>query len=242
MPYNPPGYSGGGSSTPTPTPTPTPGADTTIRVRYPTGADLYTQIEGGAGVWNGSDYVTLANADWASYATATPETPAGSGRYECQFPIASPPGNYSWSIFLRSGGSPAVGDASIAPGNGYWDGTTFGGTSKVTDGIAVADLPEPAPEGYGPIGTGSVTIDQDYPTAGNLRFQNSLGQGIGGASVRAYLASEWTTNKAAAVIRGQTITLDTALWANPMNLDPADYVIVFIAEGYQTSVVELTVG
>src|SRR5262245_12404105 len=138
-------------------------SDTTLRLRYPTGSNLYTQVEGGDGVWNGTAYVPFANADWASYATATPETPASSGRYVCQCPTSSPAGNYSWSVYLQAGGAPAIGDVAIGQGGGYWDGTTFGGASKVTDGVAVADLPAVPPLGYGPIGTGSVAVNQDYP-------------------------------------------------------------------------------
>lgn len=217
-------------------------SDTTLRLRYPTGAPLYTQVEGGTGVWNGTAYVPFANADWPTYATATDETPAGSGRYVCQFPVASPAGNYSWSVYLRAGGTPAVGDVAIGQGSGYWDGTTFGGVSRVTDGISVAALPDPAPLGYGPVGTGSVTLNQDYPTADNLSFQTSKGQGIGGALVRAYLASEYTANPNAATIRGQTLTLDTGAWANNMDLDPADYKITFKADGYELLVIDLTVS
>jgi hypothetical protein len=106
--------------------------DTTIRVRYPSGSALYTQIESGSGVWNGTSYVAFATADWAAYATATPETPAGSGRYSCAFPTASSAGNYSWTVYLQSGGSPAPGDVPIAGASGYWDGATFGGTASVT--------------------------------------------------------------------------------------------------------------
>ncbi|SIN70076.1 hypothetical protein SAMN05444166_0232 [Singulisphaera sp. GP187] len=217
-------------------------SDTTLRLRHPTGANLYAQIEGGGGVWNGTAYVAFVNADWATYATLVTETPAGSGRYVCQFPTASPPGNYSWSIYLRAGGSAALGDVAIGQGDGYWDGTTFGGTSKVTDGITVADLPSPAPNGYGPIGTGSVTVNQDYPTAGNLSYQTVGGQGIGGALVRAYLASEYASNPNAATIRGQTLTLDTGAWANNIDLDPEDYKITFKADGYELLVIDLSVS
>lgn len=102
-------------------------ADTTLRLRYPTGATLYTQVENEAGqVWDGSDYAPFATASWASYATATPEDPAGSGRYAAQFPISSPAGSYSWTMFQRLGASPAAGDTEVGTGSDYWYGTTFG--------------------------------------------------------------------------------------------------------------------
>jgi hypothetical protein len=43
-------------------------------------------------------------------------------------------------------------------------------------------LPSPAPLGYGPIGTGSVAVDEDYPTAGNLSYLDANGNGIQGAA------------------------------------------------------------
>lgn len=110
--------------------------DTTIRTRYPTGKTLYTQIESGSGVWNGTAYETFATADWGLYATSTPETPASSGRYVCQFPTSSAAGNYAWVVYLQSGGTPATTDTPIASGSSYWDGTTFGGTSAVTGDVS----------------------------------------------------------------------------------------------------------
>lgn len=242
--------------------------DTTLRIRYPAGATLYTQIEAPDGtMWNGSAYATFSVPSWAAFATATPETPASSGRYACQFPTSSAAGNYNWATYFRSGGSPASGDVCVGTGSGFWDGTTFGATASVqgsvtgsvasvsgnvggnvvgsvgsvVSGIAVADLPDPAPDGYGPIGTGSVAVDHNYPTPNSLKFQTGGGQGIGGALVRAYLAGEYTSNPATATIRGQTLTLDSGLWANVIDLDPGDYRIVFKAEGYETAVVPLTV-
>lgn len=104
-------------------------ADTTLRLRYPTGAILDTQIEDGEGVWNGAGYVPFQMAGWATYATATPETPPGSGRYVCPFPTGSPPGHYTWVTYLRAGAEPAPGDTPVGQGEGFWDGTTFGGSS-----------------------------------------------------------------------------------------------------------------
>lgn len=113
--------------------------DTTIRPRYPTGSTLYTQIERGNAIWNGTDVVVLATADWASYAVATPESPAGSGRYVAQFPVSVAPGNYTWVVFEQAGASPAVTDRAIGSGGGYWDGTTLSIGGSAVDTEAVAD-------------------------------------------------------------------------------------------------------
>lgn len=110
--------------------------DTTIRTRYPTGATLYTQIEAPDGTfWNGTSFAAFSVASWTTFATATPETPASSGRYVCQFPTSAPAGYYTWATYLQAGGAPAASDVCVASGSGYWDGTTFGGASKVTGSV-----------------------------------------------------------------------------------------------------------
>jgi hypothetical protein len=101
--------------------------DTTLVLAYPTGSTIDTQIEAPDNtVWNGTAYIPLSVASWVSYATETPETPASSGIYVCQFPIGSPPGNYKWRMYLRAGASPASTDVCVGMGTGYWNGTTFG--------------------------------------------------------------------------------------------------------------------
>lgn len=108
-------------------------ADTTIVARgLPTGWTVNTRIENEVDlIWNGTAFVELVVADIASYATATPETPAGSGRFICQFPLTSPPGNYAWSVHRQLGASPAIDDPEVGRGNGYWDGATFGNVPGV---------------------------------------------------------------------------------------------------------------
>lgn len=101
--------------------------DTTLRLRYPTSATLYTQIEAPDGTfWNGSAFAAFSVASWATFATSTPETPASSGRYVCQFPTSAAAGSYTWATYLRGGGSPVSTDVCVGSGSGYWDGATFG--------------------------------------------------------------------------------------------------------------------
>jgi|GEM_PF-2773979 len=145
-------------------------ADATLRLRYPTGATLYTQVEGGAGAWNGTGFVSFNLEDWATYATATPETPSGSGRYLCAFPPTAPAGFYSWATYLQLSEPPAPGDPVVGTGEGYWDGTTFGGTSSVTGDVegsvnavnAAITLPSVPPTGYG-----STVLHQGTAQAGS---------------------------------------------------------------------------
>lgn len=106
--------------------------DTTIAVSgLPTGWTVYTKIADANGnVWNGTAYVAYLVANWATYATATPETPAGSGTYVCQFPLSSPAGYYTWIHYKQAGGSPASTDPEVgwSPAPVYWNGSTFGVT------------------------------------------------------------------------------------------------------------------
>jgi hypothetical protein len=118
--------------------------DTTLRIRYPAGATLYTQVETEAGlVWNGSAFVAFVVAGWGTYAVSTPEGPAGSGRYAAQFPLSAPAGNYTWAHYLRMGGSPASTDPVVGTGDGTWTGTTFG-SSAVDLTPVLATLGTPA--------------------------------------------------------------------------------------------------
>lgn len=215
--------------------------DTTLRLRYPTGANLYTQIEGGTGIWNGTAYVAFANSGWATYATSTPETPPGSGRYVCQFPLTSPAGNYSWAMYLGAGGTPAVGDVPVGTGSGYWDGTTFGGASMVTGSVSLPTVP---PTGYGNLSgtTGTVIITQDYGGVGELSATDVYGAGIGGATVTAFLAADWATNGRNATPKAQVTTTASGQWATGMILGLGSYVLLYSDRGYKENPVTITIG
>jgi hypothetical protein len=166
---------------------------------------------------------TLTGASRVGGAGITEEV-AGSGVYKATITFAdSFTGQLLWDT--GEGANTRYAGEEINPG---------------TEGLVT--LPSPAPPTYGPVGTGSRVVNQDYPTANNLAFQTGLGVGIGGALVRAYLASEYASNPNTAAVRGQTLTLDSGAWANPIDLDPGSYQITFRAEGYQLLVVPLTVS
>lgn len=104
--------------------------DTTITaVGLPTGWTVYTQIRTSAGlIWNGSAYAAYSVGLWEAYATATPET-GSTGTYVCQFPLASPAGSYTWTMFRRLGATPASDDPNISfpSPETYWNGSEFSG-------------------------------------------------------------------------------------------------------------------
>lgn len=104
-------------------------ADTTIEIDgLPTGWTVYTQIQNAAGqFWNGTAYVAYSVGDWASYATATPET-GSTGTYVCQFPLTSPAGFYAWTMFRQYAGSPSAdndAEVSVTSDDTYWNGDEF---------------------------------------------------------------------------------------------------------------------
>lgn len=104
-------------------------ADTTLEAAgLPTGWTVYTQIRNEAAeIWNGAAYVAYSVGDWSTYATSTPETPAASGTYVCQFPLASPAGYYTWTHYRQAAGTPASSDDMVAFQSvpTYWNGSDF---------------------------------------------------------------------------------------------------------------------
>jgi hypothetical protein len=99
-----------------------------------TGATLYFTIRRSSvsrTMWNTSgtpNFETLAVANWASYAIAMTETPAGGYLYRGTFPAVG--GNMTSSyfevdVFVQAGGSPAISDSLVDRQIGYWTGSTF---------------------------------------------------------------------------------------------------------------------
>lgn len=297
--------------------------DTTIRINYTpnkpsSGAGaIYTQIDDPSdNVWNGTSYQSYTLANYATYATATPESPAGSGRYSCQFPTSSAAGNYSWTNYLQTGvtptlngvvtlsltaggsgytngtgyaltftgGSPAAtavgtfdvsggavtalhltncgagyasaptpsftgagsgtgaaatatlgSDTAIGTGTSYWSGTTFGGSQ--------ATLPTTPPTGYGNLsGTGSIVVNQDYGGTGNLSAIDATGKGIGGATVTAFLTSDYNANGRNATPLAQVTTTASGQWQTGMLLSANQYTMLFSDRGYLPNPVVVTVA
>lgn len=166
-----------------------------------------------------SGYITFNNAGTATAANQTT--------------ILTDIGNLITTVGVAGAGLTAIPSGSTSTiatavaGKFLFDGS---GNVKSAPQTAVT-LPNPAPAGYGPPGNGIRTVDQDYGSTGALAYKTSGGQGIDGAIVTAYVASEWTANAATAVVRGQTTTVASGAWANPMQLDPATYTFVFVKLG-----------
>lgn len=89
-----------------------------IQALYSTGQTLYAVLVSPVNgyVWNQTDqeWQAYSSGDWAQYAVPLAEY-AGSGYYRAAYPIAAPDQLSTDLIFLRGGGSPALGDSPVAP-------------------------------------------------------------------------------------------------------------------------------
>ncbi len=74
----------------------------------------------------------------------TKRRPAAAAMF-CQFPVVSPAATTRGRSTSVRAEHPLSGTWRSAKGSGYWDGTTFGGVSRVTDGISVAAPARPGP-------------------------------------------------------------------------------------------------
>jgi hypothetical protein len=78
------------------------------------------------------------------------------------------------------------------------------------------------------IGDGAVMVTQDYGGPGSMTTEDPNGVPIQGASVRAYLSSDYAAGHTAeAYIKGQTFTDINGNWSKPLMLAPGTYTIVF---------------
>lgn len=87
-----------------------------LQALYQTGSNLYAvlfnPVDGT--VWNNITqlWVTYSAGAWANYAVTLTEYPS-SGYYRAAYPIATPTVLSSDVVFVRAGGSPAVGDSPV---------------------------------------------------------------------------------------------------------------------------------
>ena len=90
------------------------------------GTNVYVVLRNPSGqVWNGSAFVTFADANIATYAIALTQQGTASGYYSGDFPTTiTTPCLYNAVAYKRSGGSPAVSDTALASGNIQWNGSS----------------------------------------------------------------------------------------------------------------------
>lgn len=108
---------------------------------------------------------------------------------------------------------------------------------------AIADIDVGGGGGDG-VGTGDVAVDHSFGGTDALRYVDPDGFGIDGATVKAYLASDYDAAPPAYRVRGQTATKSDGRWVAPLQLDPATaYVIVVEKVGMDTAAIaRITTG
>lgn len=106
-------------------------ADTLIKLRSDPGLLLVTQFEDERGYVRDSTsglFVPLLVGDWPDYDHATPESPAGSGRYLIDVvPLSISSGILSW-IHFEDSGSAVPGRRVRGYGEKFWTGSEFNAT------------------------------------------------------------------------------------------------------------------
>lgn len=96
-------------------------------------------------------------------------------------------------------------------------------------------------------GTGPVAVDQNYGGTNALAYLTALGAGIIGASIFAYLTSDYNAgNRGQAFLQGRTLTVAGGAWQAPLMLTPlgisGGYTLMFfLPPAYGPDVVQITV-
>jgi hypothetical protein len=118
-------------------------------------------------MWNGSALEALTVANWGNYDIALAETPASSYFYVGDWPAAlTTKGWYIVDIYVRAGGSPAIGDTLSISQTGYWDGTSF--LKWASDAEQIAGTNQTPGDLYAAIGNIATTGAPAYEAASSF--------------------------------------------------------------------------
>jgi len=198
--------------------------------------------------WNNNTnaFETPTVANWTKYAIAMTEQTAGNltGIYEGIFPVAvSAAGVYSILFRQQSAGSPAVSDPTngMLGGQFFWTGsaeafpltsatsgmnvnvTTWNGTAvSLSDGL-------PSVQAANLSGGGPIAINQNTGGTDNLRYVDSSGDGVEGANILIYLATDWPANPNR--VQATAVTGSDGRWLSPAFVSSGAYVAVFTKVG-----------
>lgn len=81
-------------------------------------------------------------------------------------------------------------------------------------------------------GGGLVTVNHNYGGTDVLAYKTSGGQGIVGASITAYLKSDYDAgNRSSNYVVGRSTTVNNGRWATDILLNPQTYTVVFFKQG-----------
>ncbi len=228
-----------------------------LKTPFISGATVYAVILDAAGqAWRADSGVfepPLA-VDWAHYANGATEQ-STTGIYEGDFPAAiATAGAYHVLFRQQSGSSPASTDqpSGMIGGTIYWTGTAEsfplassassaasvamnGGNVNVNvtqwNGTAVSlngGLPN-VNAGDAGAGGGPIAINHNTGGTDNLRYVNSSGNGVEGARVLIYLATNWPSQPD--LVQAAAATGPDGRWLSPAYVQSGTYVAVFTKIG-----------
>jgi hypothetical protein len=228
-----------------------------LKTPFISGATVYAVILNAAGQAWRSDTAVFeppAAGDWAHYANATTEQ-STTGIYEGNFPVAiTTAGAYHVLFRQQSGSSPASTDQSngMIGGTIYWTGSAesfplasstasaasvamSGGNVNVNiaqwNGTAVSlngGLPN-VNSGNAGSGGGPIAINQNTGGTDNLRYVDGNGNGVEGAQVLIYLATNWPSQPN--LVQATATTGPDGRWVSPTYVQSGTYVAVFTKIG-----------
>ena len=188
-------------------------------------------------VWDTTTHLFVSST--ANFAITPTEFPVGGGKsiynaaIDCALVHTGAIASYLILGYIPAGGSPVLVNDRIVQQLAF----DIENGSTVLSAAIVSTLVDCSGVG------GSIMVDENYPTTGNLEVKTPDGAGIPGVNIVAYLTSDYTGgNRAPDFIRGVASTDVNGNWLTPMPLDPGDYTLVFSKpQVYDTTVKAVTV-
>ncbi len=217
-----------------------------LLTQFASGQTIYALALNSAGqAWNISSgaFEAPTAADWPNYAISMTEQTAGNltGIYAGSFPTGiTTAGVYNILFREQAGGSPSAGDTNngMLGGQFFWTGSAEafplagGGNVNVTawNGTAVS-LSDGLPnvQAANLVGGGPIAINQNTGGTDSLRYVDSGGNGVEGANVLIYLATDWPANSDR--VQATAITGPDGRWLSPVFVDSGTYVALFTKIG-----------
>jgi hypothetical protein len=228
-----------------------------LKTPFVSGATVYAVVLNAAGqAWRTDTGVfeTPVSGDWAQYANLAMEQ-STTGIYEGNFPIGiTTAGAYSVLFRQQAGGSPAPTDQSngMIGGTIYWTGAaeSFPLASNAAGAVNIAmsgsnvngnitqwnstavslngGLPSVS-SGNGGSGSGPIAINHNTGGTDNLRYVDGNGNGVEGAQVLIYLATNWPAQPD--LVQATAVTGSDGRWTSPAFVQSGTYVAVFTKVG-----------
>jgi hypothetical protein len=228
-----------------------------IKTPFVSGATVYAVILNAAGqAWRTDTgaFEAPVSGDWSQYANVATEQ-STTGIYEGNFPPAiTSPGAYHVLFRQQAAGSPAATDQSngMIGGTIYWSGTaeSFPLASNAAGAANVAmsggnvdgnitqwnstavslngGLPNVS-SGSGGSGSGPIAVNHNTGSTDNLRYVDSAGDGVAGAQVLIYLATNWPAQPD--LVQATAVTGADGRWISPAFVQSGTYVAVFTKIG-----------